>query len=1007
MFSFSHVYPTSLYKEGKKPRNVRTRILGIVQTNQVLYLVMTSNSTEILLVDKNGKSTTVLSFKRYVEIICADISSDFDLLIYTERIPNGTKFSFRSNMYHLRSLSDIKAFEDNSPITSFFLPDVIDNSSSTAIKKEYLFLNIIGNSITHFRATFANKKLQIKHERMGVNLTNCRSFFYDNVSKNNRLVCAITRNNTAYFFNFSQTRYFYKTDIKLTSYETINFSNYDILNLSKITNSSNSSHKNSVGFSIFNFSKDKNKDNGKDKTNDISFSTTITPEASIRLMNKYTILPPELALLPSVPTNNPFFRFSSGNMHVVRLFPLSSFPNSKQGPNKDAIEAYSSSSASSPFCKDFAIIEQLYRGEEFPLAFSVTVVEKNYSRLIEVPNVQSDVPINFLNFDNLVFIYVLNSFVSMIDFAIFPPSIFFLPRSLCHGPKNETNGQSNCCDISTTTGKFTVDLESGEIYNIIVDLKDIRDDFNLNFSDRNLLKILATLIARLPSNVSISGIISKLPINKVSTLIFFFRVLFQIGLVMDLNLRPKTNNNSSNNDNNSSSGQQQSQKTMKTPPVRKSSISQLNQSEPKKQTRQSSYVLNAPDHITSSLSSSSSTSGGSISLVSFDEFARNQNKDYFGIRGSSQGQMPAQNQINRTHSSSSSNIINNNNKQRSKHYGRTIHDLSDMRPHLSKDQLLMLEEMNKEFPSLGKYTRIDSFLYVLVQLKSLNLNERAGPDMALWHLQLQNRLSLVIRAGLDEWLKIYSPNEARRFILCTALLSEARKSSAPLISCLEPEVEELADLICSQTLKSHFRCSAKLFGISRNESNVTNSNEHHFISRNKNNSSSIGSPSNSTNSIGPIPPIQRSSTLNRRKTLTGSVTIFLSNRPTRKRNSLSALQISISTKKIQLGKMNSSLNFFRKLKLIELKNKDKKVKSTNNYKESFDPHDFYKAMKNREELELNYWSSRLSTKNKAYNESDSESSNFGNNSVAMSKLSESQWSRADSVFDSDGTSPDV
>lgn len=970
MFSFSHVYPSSLYTEGRKPRNVRTRVLGFVHPKQVLYLVMTSHQTEILLVDEDGKSQTVLAFNRYIEIICADISYDFDLLIYTERIPNGTRFSFKSVMYHIHSFSDIKAFEDNSPITSFFLPDINNNSSNIAqsnlTKKEYLFVNIIGNRIAYFRATFANKKLQIKQERLALNLTNCRSFFY-NSSRNHRLICAITRNNTAYFYSFGKNRYYYHTSYKLTSYEAINFNKYDLFNLSKSNFVNSSTNKSSGGFSIFGFSKDKNKNNVKFENKE---SITISPETSVKLMNAYATLPPELALLPSVPSNNPFFRFSNGNMYVIRLIPLpSSNSNLKSLPDNDSIEAFSTATTTAPtsFCKDFAIIEQLYRGEEFPLAFTITIAEQSYSRLIEVPNVQPDVPINFLSYDNIVFAFVLNSFVAMIDFMVFPPSIYFLPRCLSQGPPIDSNenhisdSQKACCDISSTTGSFTVDLESGEVYQIKISMDEIPDNLHLNFHDRKLLKIFATLIARLPNCVSFSSVINKLPMNEIGTLIYFFHAIFQIGLAMELNGKSKSSSSAPS-------------KAIKQPP--------------KSNPVHASKIFRQDNLINTSLSSSSSASGGGISLTSFDDASLVKN---YNTPNQSQNQNFTYNR----------NYNHNSSKPRIKHYGRTVHDLGDMHPPLSKEQLSMLEEMSKEFPSHGKYTRVDSFLYLLYQFRSLNVREREAPDVAMHHLHSQNKLSHLIRAGLDEWEKLYKPNEATKFILNAVVINEAIKSSAPLISCLELEVAAMADSICPQTIRNHLRCSAKLFGISGDRLDIVDHKKKKRHGRNSTVSMNLKSLYSSSNSLNQsLSP--RSGSILRRKTLTGSVTVFSSSRPIRgKRNSLTSFPSNIQSKLIKIKKGNSSSNFFRQLKFIESKNKEKKQNTINSIPKSFDPEVFCKVLMTREEVELRYWSNRLPSEFREIFGGSKNGSDSEINSIVLSKLTESQWSRADTTFSSD------
>ncbi|OHT00063.1 hypothetical protein TRFO_33294 [Tritrichomonas foetus] len=563
MFSFRRVFPTHLANE---TRNTRTRILGVVNPNQILYLVVTSNKTEILLVDLNGDSKTVLAFNHYLDIISADLSSDFDLLAYTERIPNGLRFSFKSVLCHLHSFSNVKVFEDISPITSYFLPD----------NRGYQIVHIIGHRIVHFHAALVNKKLIIKQIRGGANISNCRSFYFDS-----KLLCALTPSNA----------------------------------------------------SLFTF---KNK----------SYFSTVKPLE----MREGVNLPAELAILPSVTANYPFYRFSNGNMYAVKIR------------------------------NEYAVIEQLYRGQNTPLAFSITVFDQFIpTKIIEVPNVQPDIPINFVHYESVVFVFAVNCFTAMIDFTVLPPAIYFLPRALCTGPTS---------NLTVTTNNFTIDIETGEVYRLSISLKEIPNI--ANFNDTTVLRIFATLIARLPSFISISSVIRRIP-NEPDILLCFFQILFKIGMMMNVN----------------------------------------------------------------------------------------------------------------------------NKVGRLKHAGRTVNDLVELRPPLSKELLFTLEDMDREFPSIGKYTRIDTFLLLLKQYRMMNV--RDIQKVAIRHLQIQNRLVLSLRAAIDEWINKYSPDDAHKFALSIALLSEAKNASTPEVPCLELECEEAANEICSETVKMHLRC-ANLIGIG----NLTN-----------------------------------------------------------------------------------------------------------------------------------------------------------------------------------------
>lgn len=901
MFTFKHVYPKSVYKEGRKPRNVRTRFLGVVPRDRFLYLVIMTNKTEILLVDKECQSTTVLALGRYIEIVSADISSDFELLVYTERIPCGTKFKFKSVICHLHSFSDLKVFEDALPITSFFLPDsngnfqLPDSSQITnsqpnlqngPSRTDYQIIHIIDNRFIHLHVSFVNKKLEIKQSRMGCNLNNCRSFFCGINNNKSRLICAIGHNNVASFYSFSNSKYFFQSSKQITSYETLNLNKYTSL-LQKIQ--PNEQKESSFFKSIFG-----------QKENESQ------PMSSAKLMNVFSTLPPELALLPSVMANHPFFRFSRGNMFVLKLL------SSKFSPS-DLNEATNPSNANSiptnTQFRDFAIIEQLYRGEEFPLAFSVTVLEQNYSRIYEVPNVQPDVPINFLSYESIVFCFVLNRFVSMIDFTTFPPAVYFLPRSMATGPFNEELNQI-ACDISVTTSNFNIDLESGEMYTIELSLKDTLSSMNLNFKDRRILQVLATLVSRLPNYVSISSILLKLPYDDICTIIYFFQLFFKIGLAMNVN-----------------------EKRIKPP-------SSASQSQP----------IQAQPLISDQQSQASSSSSASRS-----DDTKNKMKP------------PEPPNKHKSH--------------RSTRCGRTVRDLMDMTPPLSKENMMKLDDIDREFPSLGRFTRVDSFLFLLLQYRSLKVRDKETHILALHHLQLQNRLSLLLRAGIDDWNRVSEPNNSQKFLLSLSALYEAKKASAPSIPCLELEVEALSEMICPISIRTQLRCSGRLIGIT-GLAHIVRKQE-----KPKKKPKSSQSISDLNNLLSRKDSRRGSLQPQKFREMTQSTTnLSYSKLNQRGRKSTVYGQIPKSTPTRFLlisESMHSSNEYFKNYRQIV-----EDCPCITPTKKSLNPNNLIESLRLHEENESKYWSRRLplDLKQNTFTDSANDASTLGTNSLVISKL---------------------
>ena len=85
MFEFKEAPPPKLPSQIKYSR----RLISCVYPNDsILYSLVYSNRTEIQLVKANGETTTVIAFNSYMDIVSADLSSDFELVTYTERINN-------------------------------------------------------------------------------------------------------------------------------------------------------------------------------------------------------------------------------------------------------------------------------------------------------------------------------------------------------------------------------------------------------------------------------------------------------------------------------------------------------------------------------------------------------------------------------------------------------------------------------------------------------------------------------------------------------------------------------------------------------------------------------------------------------------------------------------------------------------------------------------------------------------------------------------------------------
>ncbi|OHS93047.1 hypothetical protein TRFO_12052 [Tritrichomonas foetus] len=325
------------------------------------------------------------------------------------------------------------------------MPDSEPSGRTSFLHKKdnlnYQILHIIGNKVMNFRASYRNKKVDVKHLKDGINLNNCKKWFF---SQKDYTFYALLNNNA--FIVYSCT----EKGLRVEKY------NY--------------------------------------------------------FYDESTILPNELALIPSTLTNHPYFRFSSGISYILKL----------------KYENYT----------DYGIIEQLYQNDESQLSFVVSTIHKKFRKVVSVPRVQSDLPISFISHEKVVFAFVPNCFVAMIDFSLQHPHISIMPRSL-------SKSESSMFSTSIGSSNFITDLDSGKLFNCYLSLHEIPN--TLNFGDRTIISILARITASLPKYISIPAIIDHLP-NDISLVQYYFLNVFNFikqttpptQIVLKSNIRRKS-----------------------------------------------------------------------------------------------------------------------------------------------------------------------------------------------------------------------------------------------------------------------------------------------------------------------------------------------------------------------------------------------------------------------------------------------------------------------------------
>lgn len=168
MLKYTDVYRPSRYKD---ERSLRCRVLGATYDNKMLVLVNTSSQTSVEEVSAEGNSTTVISFKKYIDIVSAHLSEDHELCHLTERVPSPKGFTFISTIYHIFGNVKSKEIQNDSPITGFFLPITNNNI--------YQMIHVIGNRLTHLKITLSKKSIEMEKLRGGIHIPTLISYHFD------------------------------------------------------------------------------------------------------------------------------------------------------------------------------------------------------------------------------------------------------------------------------------------------------------------------------------------------------------------------------------------------------------------------------------------------------------------------------------------------------------------------------------------------------------------------------------------------------------------------------------------------------------------------------------------------------------------------------------------------------------------------------------------------------------------------------------------------------------
>ncbi|OHS98760.1 hypothetical protein TRFO_01794 [Tritrichomonas foetus] len=133
-------------------------------------------------------------------------------------------------------------------------------------------------------------------------------------------------------------------------------------------------------------------------------------------------------------------------------------------------------------------VQQIFQNKESCISFNVSCYPKFFNRNFSVPGVNSTLPLSFLQQDSILFVFVPNCFVCLIDFSTSPPNVSLLPKEYAttytlSSFSASTNFFNNKYLINLDNSTFTT--SSLKVYKVSID-----------FSSPNSIPLLLPIINR-------------------------------------------------------------------------------------------------------------------------------------------------------------------------------------------------------------------------------------------------------------------------------------------------------------------------------------------------------------------------------------------------------------------------------------------------------------------------------------------------------------------------------
>lgn len=160
-------------------------------------------------------------------------------------------------------------------------------------------------------------------------------------------------------------------------------------------------------------------------------------------------------------------------------------------PNEDVKSPIYGSSHYKMYCtkheKKLFVFYQVFNEDSF-CSFSITELQSAYTEDVVIENVPPDIPICFLKFSTLVFIFAPNSFICVVDISQKVPLIKIFPKQFA---------ALNCgvCAISLPLENHIIDIDSNQIYYVTVCFQS--PQFFSQFMDSETYNVFALICSKL------------------------------------------------------------------------------------------------------------------------------------------------------------------------------------------------------------------------------------------------------------------------------------------------------------------------------------------------------------------------------------------------------------------------------------------------------------------------------------------------------------------------------